>query len=126
MNTEVSRISERRIRNNRIRRRRELRNRFMMCVLTLVLVIGFSILFFSFKTKAQGNDEKILYKYYKSIVVEEGDTLWYYACQYVEESYYDSYDDYIKEVIMINSLKDDAITAGQHLILPYYSPDFVS
>ena len=126
MNTELSRISERRIRNNRIRRRRELRHRFIMCVLTLVLILGFSTLFFSFKTKAQGNDEEILYKYYKSIVVEEGDTLWHYACQYVEESYYDSYDDYIKEVIMINSLTDDAITAGQHLILPYYSPDFVS
>ncbi|MBD5547470.1 MAG: peptidoglycan-binding protein [Lachnospiraceae bacterium] len=126
MNAEVGRISERRIRNNRIRRRRELRHRFMMCIFTILLVIGFSTLFFSFKTKAQGNDEEILYKYYKSIVVEEGDTLWNYACQYVEGSYYNSYDDYIKEVIMINSLTDDAITVGQHLILPYYSPEFVS
>lgn len=122
MNT---RISERRIRNNRIKRRRELRHRFTMCILTLLLVFTFSCLLFGFRTSAQGNDEEILYKYYKSIVVEEGDTLWDYACRYGEEQYYEQYNDYIKEVICINSLPDDTITAGQHLILPYYSPEFI-
>ncbi len=123
MNTKTS---ERRIRNNRIKRRRELRQRFLICILTFIIVVTFSSLFFSFKTKAQGNDEEILYKYYKSIVVQDGDTLWNYACQYGEAQYYDSHDDYIKEVIRINTLSDDRITAGQHLILPYYSADFVS
>lgn len=123
MNTNAS---ERRIRNNRIKRKRELRHRFMIGIFTFLLVVAFSSLFFSFRTKAQGSDEEVLYKYYKSIVVEDGDTLWNYACQYGEEQYYDSHADYINEVIRINMLSDDTITAGQHLILPYYSADFVS
>lgn len=119
-------VSERRIRNNKLKRRRELRHHFMICILTFVLIISFSLIFFSLRTKAQGNDEELMYKYYKSIVVENGETLWDYACQYGEAKYYDSCDDYIKEVISINSLTEDKITAGQHLILPYYSSQFVS
>lgn len=117
-------LSERRIRNNKIRRRRELRRHFQMCILTFLLIISFSSAFFTIRTRAQGNNEKFLYKYYKSIVVEEGDTLWEYACQYGDETYYKSYHNYIKEVISINSLEDDRITTGQHLILPYYSSEF--
>lgn len=121
-----AKTSERRIRNNRIKRRRELRKRFMICIFTFLLVVTFSSLFFGFRTKAQESDEEILYKYYKSIMVQDGDTLWNYACQYGIEQYYDSHDDYIKEVLRINTLSDDKITAGQHLILPYYSTEFVS
>lgn len=42
-----------------------------MGVLAIVLVVSFSLAFFGFGTKAQNSDEEILYKYYKSIVVEE-------------------------------------------------------
>ena len=116
--------SERRIKNNRIRRRQELRRHFMISIFTFILILSFSTLFFSLRTKAQGQNE-LLYKYYKSVVVEEGDTLWHYACQYAQEEYYDSQEDYIQEVIHINSLSEDHITAGQYLILPYYSPEFI-
>lgn len=122
MNT---RVSERRIRNNRIRRKRELRRHIMMCLLTVVLVAGFSSLFFSLRTKAQSNDEVILYKYYKSVVVEDGDTLWGYAKQYGTNEHHENCGDYIKEVMNMNSLMDDQITSGQYLIIPYYSPEFI-
>ncbi len=118
-------ISERRIRNNRMRRRRELRRRFFTCILTLILTTGFSLAFFSFRTKAQSSDEEILYKYYRSVVVEAGDSLWHYAKEYGNKEYYGNYQDYIDEVIQMNGLSDDNITAGQHLILPYYSPEFM-
>lgn len=118
-------VSERRIRNNRIRRRRELRHHLMMGLLTIFLVISFSSLFFSFRTKAQGQDT-LYYKYYKSVVVEEGDTLWHYAREYALDSYYDSPDAYIQEVVHINSLSGEQITYGQHLILPYYSAEFIN
>ncbi len=58
-------------------------------------------------------------------MVEDGDTLWEYAERYGISPYYDSYDDYIKEVMNMNFLSDDKITTGQYLILPYYSPLFV-
>ncbi len=118
-------VSERRIRNNRMRRSRELRHRFLTCIFTFVLAVGFSFLFFGFRTKAQGNDEDILYKYYKSVVVEAGDTLWDYADEYGTKEYYDSHQDYINEVMQMNGLYDDQITEGQHIVLPYYSPEFM-
>ncbi len=117
-------VSERRIRNNRIRRRRQLRHRFFTCILTLAFVIGLSFLFFGFRTKAQGHDEEILYKYYKSVEVEAGDTLWNYADEYGNKEYYSSHQDYINEVMQMNGLMDDNITEGQYIILPYYSPEF--
>ena len=121
-----ARTSERRIRNNRIRRQRELRRHIIMGVLAIVLVVSFSLAFFGFGTKAQNSDEEILYKYYKSIVVEEGDTLWEYAELYGEENHYSNRQEYIDEVVNMNALKDENITAGQHIILPYYSPEFNS
>ena len=65
-----ARTSERRIRNNRIRRQRELRRHIIMGVLAIVLVVSFSLAFFGFVTKAQNSDEEILYKYYKSTLMK--------------------------------------------------------
>lgn len=118
--------SERRIRNNRIRRRRELRRRMLMCVLMFILTVGSSLLFFSFRAKAQSNDEEILYKYYKSTVVSSGDTLWDYAEEYGINKHYGNHQDYIREVMQMNGLSNDRITEGQYIILPYYSPEFKS
>ena len=98
----------------------------MMFILTIVLISGFSVGFFSFKTKAQNETEKVAYKYYKSIIVKSGDTIWDYAEEYANMDYYDSYDSYIKEVIRINAMPDDSIQSGQYLIIPYYSYDFIS
>ncbi|MBQ8597000.1 MAG: LysM peptidoglycan-binding domain-containing protein [Lachnospiraceae bacterium] len=117
--------SERRIRNNKIRRRREMRRNIFMCLLTIMLVISLSLTFFAFGTKAQSNDEEILYKYYKSITVQDGDTLWDYAEQYGSSEHYADNQAYIDEVIKMNALTDDEITSGQHIILPYYSLEFV-
>ena len=118
--------SERRIRNNRIRRMRELRCRMLTCIIMLMLTAGSSLLFFSFRAKAQSNDEEILYKYYKSTVVSSGDTLWDYAEEYGINKHYDNHQDYIREVMQMNGLSDGQITEGQYIILPYYSPEFRS
>lgn len=118
-------LSERRIRNNRIRRRRELRRHFLIFILTLILSVGISVTFFSFRTKAQSSGEEIQYKYYKSIVVESGDTLWNLAEEYSVLEYYGSHQEYIDEVMQMNGLSDDKITAGQYIIIPYFSSEFV-
>lgn len=118
-------VSERRIRNNRIRRNRQLRRQLIMAMITVFLIASFSIFLFSFKTKAQVSSEEILYKYYKSVVVNSGDTIWDYAQLYANEDFYDSYHNYINEVVSINGLDSDKIQAGQWIILPYYSNEFV-
>ena len=118
-------VSERRIKNNKMKRRRQLRRHIIVAITTVLLISCFSICFFSFKAKAQSDSEEIAYKYYKSIVVESGDTIWEYAKEYAHEDYYDSYDSYVKEVIRINAMSDDSIMSGQYLIIPYYSYEFI-
>lgn len=118
-------LSERRIRNNRIRRRRELRRCFFTFVFTLILSAGISVTFFSFRTKAQSSNEEIQYKYYKSIVIEPGDTLWNLAEEYGVLEHYDSRQEYIEEVMRMNGLSDDQIITGQYIIIPYFSSEFV-
>ena len=59
-------------------------------------------------------------KYYKSITVESGDTLWDIAGEYISEEYA-SKNDYIKEVRTINQLNSNKINAGAKLCLPYYA-----
>lgn len=118
-------ISERRIKNNRLKRRRQLRYHIIMCITTILLIAGCSVSLFSFKAKAQSDTEDIAYKYYKSIIVKAGDSLWDYAEEYANNDFYDSYDSYIKEVIRINALSDDSIQSGQYIIVPYYSYEFV-
>ena len=93
---------------------------------TFILITVFSICGFGIKAKAQSTlaAEAVSYKYYKSVMVTSGDTLWDYAKTYADEAFYDSYNSYIKEVISINSLEDEIITSGQYIILPYYSNEF--
>lgn len=113
--------SERRIQNNRIRRRREMRKNFLMFVMTLCLIVTTSVAVSSFRSNAKNDASKETYKYFKSIVVSDSDTLWSIAETYMDEEHYDSVNEYIREVMRINSLKNDAIYADAHLIVPYYT-----
>lgn len=117
-------ISERRITNNRLRRNRQIRRNLFMLMMTVVLTVGFSVMFFSFKAKAQSSETSHSYKYYKSITVGGGDTIWDFAQLYADTDFYESYECYIKEVMDINHLKDEQIVYGQHIIIPYYSNEF--
>lgn len=117
--------SERRIRNNRLRRKRQIRRNLYMMIMAVILTAGFSVMFFSFKARAQEESETpSAYKYYKSVTVGGGDTIWDFACLYADTDFYESYEGYIKEVMDINHLKDEQIVYGQHIIVPYYSSEF--
>lgn len=119
-------ISERRIRNNRRMRKLQLRRHVIMSLLTVLLVFGCSGLFFGFKSKAQSGDEGIPCKYYKSVMVRSGDTIWDYADLYADRDFYDSHDSYIREVMKMNGLSDEHIQSGQYILLPYYSDAMIS
>lgn len=112
--------SERRIRNNRIRRRREMRKNFFLFVITFCLIVTASIAASSFRSNAKNDPAQESSKYYKSIVVSDSDTLWSIAEDYMDEAHYGSVYEYIREVMRINNLTNDAIYADAHLIVPYY------
>ena len=116
-------MSERRIRNNRIRRQRELRKNILLFVMTICFAISLSFSAGSFLSNAKDYSTPTEYKYYASIPVEEGDTLWSIAETHMG-AHYDSVDDYIKELRQINSLSGEKITTGMYLVVPYYSTEF--
>ncbi|MFV0529672.1 MAG: LysM peptidoglycan-binding domain-containing protein [Lachnospiraceae bacterium] len=59
-------------------------------------------------------------KYYKSILIESGDTLWDIANTYRDE-HHQSVTSYISELKQMNSLRDDRLISGEYLIVSYYN-----
>lgn len=98
------------------------RQRFVSGLFVLAVILIFSIIANGSFAKAEdnikteGDGQK---KYYKSILIEYGDTLWGIAEEY-KDLHYESVRDYIDEVIRINNLKTDKIHAGRYLTIPYY------
>lgn len=119
-------MSERRIRNNRLRRQRQLRRHILIGTVTMVLTVILSSTFGGFLLKANAKkDEETYFKYYTSIEVKYGDTLWSIATEHMTPQY-ESVEDYVYEVMEMNHLKEDTIHAGEYIIIPYYSAEFVS
>ena len=98
------------------------RNIFVLSVLSVIICIIASMLFFT-NSFANDNSEEELYKYYAVITVEYKDTLTSIASNNCSIGY-DSTSDYINEVCFINHISDpDSIYEGQSLIIPYYSDE---
>lgn len=57
-------------------------------------------------------------RYYTSIKIEQGDSLWAIASRYKSES--ESTAEYIDEIIAMNQLSSEQITAGKSLMIYYY------
>lgn len=117
--------SERRILKNRIRRQREMRKNLLIFVMTLCLIVTGSFTLSAFRSNAKDDSVETSYKYYKSIVVADNDTLWSIAEKYMDKDHYDSITEYIEEVKDMNSLQDETINYGEYLVIPYYSNEFI-
>lgn len=117
--------SERRILKNRIRRQREMRKNLLIFVMTLCLIVTGSFTLSAFRSNAKDDSVETSYKYYKSIVVADNDTLWSIAEKYMDRDHYDSITEYIEEVKDMNSLQDETINYGEYLVIPYYSNEFI-
>lgn len=117
-------ISERRIRNNRIRRKRQLRRNILISFFSIVMILTLSFTCFGIMSAAK-DDTPITYKYYTQITVEYGESLEDIAMKYMTVEY-SSIDSYIKEVKQMNSIRGDhKVYPGDYLIVPYYSSDFL-
>ena len=116
-------ISERANESLRKREAIVLRQRGLLAI-AIILVVALGILLGS-SINAMASSEKDISsynKYYVSIRVESGDTLWTIADEYVE-GFNLSKSDYIKEVCQINSISEDNIHSGDYIVVPYYSQD---
>lgn len=95
--------------------------KFYIILMTICLVIAVGVTYGSFISIAKSNkQEEEKHKYYTSIQIQDGDTLWDLANNYISTEY-TSVNDYIREVKHLNSLEGDSINEGQYLTVPYYS-----
>ena len=92
-------------------------------VLCIALCIAVIIVIGSFllgSVRAQAASAEVTQKYYTSIQINSGDTLWSIAEDYITEDYRDM-NEYIDEVCSINKICRDEIHAGAYITVPYYS-----
>ena len=118
--TSVNRFeySERRIINNRNRRNKQLKQRLLVSALVFVLFIVLAFVLLS--TKSMASNDEPLFKYYKSVQIKGGDTLYDLSLEYVNPSMNDT-ESFIEEVKYINNLEDDYhLYEGNYIIVPYY------
>lgn len=111
------------LRERRKIQKRNLQLRATAALLSFVAVIFLLIFHFTPQnTQADSEPKAPTYKYYTSIRVSSGDTLWDIANEYRTEEY-SSISSYISEVREINHLKSNQITEGMYLCVPYYSEE---
>lgn len=96
------------------------REKKILSIIFILIVSTIILLSSSIHAFAQMNNNKPLNKYYTSIEVSEGDTLWNIADQYIGSSNIDK-KEYIEEICELNSLNNGQIHAGNHIVIAYYS-----
>ena len=69
--------------------------------------------------KVEARDYTKGQKYYTSIEVEAGDTLWTIADEYMTEEYA-SRDAFMNEVRQMNHITGSSIRSGSTILVPYY------
>ena len=111
--------------NERLRKREAVvRRQKGLLAIVVILIVAFGILLgTSINALASSEKDIASYnKYYVSIRIESGDTLWTIADEYVE-GFNLSKSDYITEVCQINGISEDNIHAGDYIVVPYFSQE---
>lgn len=110
-------------RNNTKNTRRK--STFSSGIISLLLIIVCSCLFGSFFSSAHAEsatETSPKMKYYKSIEIQQGDSLWKIAEEHMSNEY-DSIYEYMNELIRINHIdvvSADMILEGDYLTIAYY------
>lgn len=107
------------------RRKKQQRIHGIISISALILSIFIVFCIFGVDTNARSIEDHPEYKYFTNYELKYGDTLWTIAETYADH-HYDSVEDYINEVCIINSISKDArLISGTCLIIPYYSQEFM-
>ena len=108
-----------------------LNRRHMKCLLTGAMIVVFALGFIVFYNTSYAQDiqnqsvsQSDIHtadhtKYYKTVEISSGDTLWNIAETYMDDNY-DSVKDYVQELKEVNHLTSDVIQDGQYLTVAYY------
>jgi len=92
---------------------------FIVCVLAILIALSASL----FSQNIEAHDNDILHKYYTSVTIHPGDSLWSIANEHYQLGY-DNQNEYINEVMQINHITDaDDLISGTSIVIPYYSEE---
>lgn len=97
---------------------------FSRSVVLMLLIVLFSGILIGVNIASANAKDNVVYSAqnelcYKTIQIQDGDTLWDLADDYVEAGM-SSKAEYIKQIKEVNHIYDDNIYAGSYLVLPYY------
>lgn len=109
--------------SRRARRRRAKRIRNTVTVGVVLILLVMASLGLTAKTTSAGDANHHSYKYYTSISIKDGDTLWSIAEEHITKEY-STMNEYIKEVQTLNGLNGTNIRSGCTLVIPYYSEEY--
>ena len=108
----------------KIRKQQVKRQKFLIGLTIFVFALIVTIKSNVFLSEAQNNEDPAMnYKYYKSIQIQSGDSLWKIAQENMSKEY-DSIHDYIDEIKELNHLESDVIQQNSYLTIGYYSHEF--
>lgn len=103
--------------NKRVNKRVRLLSGFSLMAASLIIVFVMAVSVVNFKSDAHESDMDN--KYYQSIRIEKGDSLWSIASRYMN-SEYASINQYMDELRAINDLDSDMLIAGNYLSVVCY------
>ena len=108
---------------NLAKRAAVVRHQRRVLAIIIIAIIFFGVLLGT-GISALANSDKgsAQYKYYTSVRIEDGDTLWNIADKYIQGTNID-HKTYIKEICELNSICADEIHAGNYIIVYYYSDE---
>lgn len=106
-------------------RKKQVRKNIMLLILTTIVLSSLLVFFASMSIQASDmeHQQQVSYKYFKSIYISQGDTLWSIAEANMDE-HYSNTSEYINEVKRMNSLTSDHIVCGSYLVVPYFSTEY--
>lgn len=91
----------------------------LVLVMTFIVISGFV---FADSVQAMAKTELADEgKFYKSITIKKGDTLWDIANEYMTDDY-ESVEEYVCVLKEMNNLKSDKILFGDKLVVAYNAP----
>ena len=111
--------------NNRIRRERQLRRRVTTFIVITAVVLSLTLfLSYSFLSDASSDNEHVQYRYYNTVTVTSGDSIWSIASENIDRMHYRTVDEYVNDIASVNRISPNArLKAGTNLIVPYYSDE---
>ena len=88
----------------------------LIFIISIGIILGTSIIAFADSKNKLPEQEK----YYTSIQVQPGDTLWNIAKEYTLVTDI-TIEEYINEICEINQINQDQICSGDYIVVSYYS-----